>query len=708
MQVSSVATGYEAQLGDVIRNVKDVLRRRYLILGAVAVAVTLLGVALTFAITPRYQGVARIQIDPSRDPLAREHNSGQADLASEAIETHVTALTSLDLARAVVARLNLMSDPNFKKDVDRAMAQHALSKDQQIDVVANDLEEHLTVSREKLTYIITIKYSSTDPKMAARVANEFAAAYLDSMVNNNIGTAQKQATFFQGQLNQMASDARVADTKVAEFEAKAGVMAKSDVVGTITDQQIGPLSVTLSSAEGLAAEARAKATSARELVARGKLETVADVRQSATIIDLKSKRALLLQDLADMQQRYGNAYPDLIKVRGQIKAIDQQLSIEADRVIASLDSEALAAEAQAASLRGSMEGLRNKKATEVEASVMLQSLQRDADSKHAAYDRMAQTTMDSRQASQASFAQAQIVDPARVPETPYFPKLPIMIAVSLVAGIALGVLVISIQEILISGLTSVQDIEGDLGLKLIAAIPLVRNTARPADLLTTKPTSQYAEALRNARATILGVKGENEYKIIALTSALPNEGKTTTALALARTMAINGGRTLIVDADVRRAQLNSLLLTQTPGVGLVEVLSGVATLESAIRSTDIPRLDVIGVSKPHFTSDNLFGTDQFQSILDELSERYETIILDLPPLVGLADGRFLAALADAVVLVVKWNDTPASAVKSAVNWLQSDNANLVGAMYSMVEPNSQTYGSYYYYSSAYSKYYQET
>ena len=264
--------------------------------------------------------MVKIQIDPSRDPLARSKNETQGDLAAEAIETHVTAMTSLDLARAVVERLKLLSDPVFQDDLRKEMAARPLTKDQQVDFVANEVEDHLTVAREKLTYIISIKYSSKNPVMAARVANEFAAAYLDSMVNNNIGTAIKQASFFQGQLDQMAADARQADANVAQVEAKAGLMSKSDVIGSITDQQIGPLSVTLASAEGLAAEARSKASSARQLVSGGRSDTVADVRLSQTIIELKAQKTILLQSLADMERRYGDAYPDLIKVRDQVRA----------------------------------------------------------------------------------------------------------------------------------------------------------------------------------------------------------------------------------------------------------------------------------------------------------------------------------------------------------------------------------------------------
>lgn len=706
MQVSRTAA--EARLADVVKSAKDVLYRRKWTMAAVAGVVMVAGVAGTFSLTPKYQGVTQIQIDPQRDPLSRSRNDAQAQLATEAIETQVSVMTSLDLARAVVARLDLLNDPQFVQDLQKIHSDHPLSKDEKIEIIAKSLEDHLTVARNKLTYIIDVKYASKDAKQAARIVNEFAAAYIDASVNNNIGTAQKQTAFFQKQLDQMAADARAADEKVAQFEANAGIVSKSDVVGTITDQQIGPLSVQMAAAQGLAAEARAKASSARQLVAQGKLDTVSDVRNSATIVSLKQSRAVLVQNLADMRLRYGDAYPDLIKVRDQITEIDRQITMEAKRVVSSLDSDAAASEAQADSLRSNMQHLENQKADETHASVMLQSLQRDADSKHAAYDRMAQTTMDTRQATQAAFAQAQILDVARVPAVPYFPNKPLMIALSFLLGVGAGLAVIIIQEMLVSGMSSVQAIEDELGQKLIAAIPRVPNTTRPADIILQKQTSQFSEALRNALATIKGVKSDVAIKIIAMSSALPNEGKTTTSLGLARTSALSGSRTIIVDVDVRRAQLASLLDVTPTGPGTVELLRREAKLDDAIIPTGLDKLDTILVRKPHFTSENLFGNETIHDLLEQLSERYDTIVLDLPPLVGLADGRFLAALADVVVLAVKWNATPLAAAKSAVNWLASDGANLAGVMYTMVDPMSQAYGSYYYYSAQYASYYQES
>ena len=708
MQVSKSAT-YEARLGDVFRTLNDVLRRRRVTLLAVAAIVTALGIGITMMLPRYYTGTTLIQIDPSRNPLAHTGADTQAALASEGIETEVEVLTSHDLARAVVTRLKLLNDPEYADAL--ANLPQGANETAKVDLIANALEKRLTIDREKLTYVISVTFKSKDPVKAARIANEFAAAYLDSKVNSNIGTAVKQSAFYDSQLSQLAADARAADQKVAQFQAASGLVGAHQTPGTVsfgtaTDQQIGPLSIQLASAQALAADVRSKEVSARAMVAQNRLDLISSVRTDVSIQDLRKERTVLVDNLADMESRYGDQHPDLIKVRDQIVAIDNQIHLQALRVVAGLKSDADASEAQAASLRNQMTTLEQKQVKEAEAGVEMQSLQRDADSKHAAYDRMAQATLDTRQAAQNSIAQAQVISVAQTPQLPSSPVVPLMVALSLIAGLGAGLAVITTQEIMSSGLNSVDGVEGELGIPLLAAIPNVLKTERPADILIEKPTSQFAEALRNARASIIGMKAEDAPKIIAITSAVPHEGKTTTALGLARTMAIAGTRTIIVDADVRRAQLRQIIDVAPDILGTVEVLHGDLPWRDALIHTGMENLDTILVRAPYFSSEDLFGGDAMHRLLSELSAEYDAIVLDLPPLVGLADGRFLAALADAVVLAVKWNATPTAVVKSAVTSLVNDGANVVGAVFTMVDTSSQSVGSYYYYSNKYTQYYQ--
>jgi succinoglycan biosynthesis transport protein ExoP len=699
MKVSTAT--YEARLADVFAKVRDVIRRRYKVWLVITLLVAMAGVGMTMTLKPYYQGVVRLQIDPKQSLLTRNQSEAQAQLATEAIETEVSVIGSLEMARKVASRLNLVHDPEFGKD-----ASSGVTPEQKLDAVAGLLVRATDVSREKLTYILAIKVASLNPKKAALLANEFAAAYMDAKVGTNIGTASKQADFFESQLDRMGNDARAADEKVAQFAAQAGIVRSNAQNGeTVNDQQVGPLALQMASAESVAAEARSKQISAQNQISNGQIDSVSDVRNSATVQDLRRQRAILLQTLAEMQMRYGPSYPDYVKANRQLGTIDTQLREEAARVVRSLKADADAAEARAGSLRSAMQRLEDRQAADARASVTLQSLQRDADNKHSSYDRMAQTATEARQSAQNSIAQARIIDAAQVPVAPYSPRRGLLFSLSLLAGLAIGLIVITIQEMMVTGMLSAQQVEEELGLPLIAAVPMLRDNTMPADMLIEKPTSQFAEALRNARATIMGVKGEPAPKVIALTSSLPSEGKTTTALALARTMALNGQRTVIFDVDVRRAQMRNIIDSDTSGAGTVELLTGAATIEQVLRDTRLENLKSISVSKPHFTSDNLFGTQTIHDIIEALSAEFDVIILDLPPLMGLADGRFLAALADAVVLAIKWNATPSQAVSSAVGWLRADGSNVVGAMYTMVDATSQSYGSYYYYTNKYTSYY---
>ena len=710
MKVSTEVANYEARLADVLRTAREVVRRRFLTLLIVAGLVTLVGVVLTLRITPVYTGVARVQIDPTRNPL-RSANEAQAQLASEAIETEVSVANSVATAKTVVERLKLDRDPEFTEGLDEAIKDGKLTQAARIDAVVNNVREHLSVSREKLTYIIGISFTSEDPVKAARIANAFATAYLDAKVGSNIGTAERQFAFFQKRLDELATQARAADAKVAQYRSENGILSGGGDQNvrqqTIVDQQIAPLAVQLAQADAVAAGAQADLAQAQAQVNSGRLDSVSGVLSSPTIVDLRSQRAQVMRDLGVVQERYGPRHPETVRVRDQISHIDQQLLEESRRVIRSLQAKSTAASQLAGSLRADMRNLEGKQVAGVRASVIADSLQREAESAHAAYDRMAQLAFDTRQASQNSIAQAKIVDAAEAPQFPSWPNRPLLILLSLIVGIGAGIATITVQELMVSGMRSVEDVENELGISLLGAVPAMRKVARPADLLVEKPTSQFAEALRNARASIMGVKSDVKPKVIALTSALPSEGKTTTALSLARTMAINGARTIIVDADVRRAQLRQILGFAGSGPGTIEVLRGEATLDEAIEASSVENLDQLIVNKPYFSSENLFGNDTMPNLLEELSRRYDVIILDLPPLLGLADGRFLAALADAVVMVIKWDATPQHAVSTALNSLRADGSNVIGAIYTMVDSSSESVGAYYYYSKKYSAYYNQ-
>lgn len=699
----------DGRFSDLVITIRDTIRRRWLTLAIVTATVAILGTIIVLMMTPQFTATSRVRIDPSRNPLSTNQPADAAQsLSSEAIETEVTVLNSLDLARIVVRQLRLDNDPEFTKGFDESPDAAKLSKEDRETAIAQSLLRNLSVGREKLTYILGINFTSRDPIKAARISNTFAEVYLSTKIGSRVGTAERQSEWFKQRLDALGAEVRAADTSVAQYRTQSGISQGAGAGGgTIVDQQIGPISAQLAAAESEAASARATLNAARTQIARGGLDAVSEVRISNVVADLRRQRAEVLRNMGEVQARYGEKHPESLRVRDQLTSIDAQIRDEANRVIESLNANAIAAEARADSMRQAMGRLESQRASNTRAAVIAESLEREAAAKRAAYDRMSQMAMESTQAAQNQMSQAVIVDRAQPPERASFPNKPLFLALVLLVAMAAGGGTIAVQEMLVAGLRTVDDVETQLGIPVLAAIPKVPRMVNPADMLLDKPTSLFAESLRIARASILGVRSANPPKIIALTSALPSEGKSTTALSFARTLAMNNARTLLLECDVRRAALRGMINDHPANApGIVEVLHGQATIDQAIVPSGIEGLDHMLVKEPYFSSEDLFGAGAMESILASLRDRYELIVLDLPPLVGLADGRFLAVLADVTALIIRWDATPANAAASALNWLKVDGATPIGAIYTMVDSSAEAIGGLYY-SKKYSAYYNK-
>lgn len=699
----------EARLADVVALVRDTIRRRWLVLALVTAGVFLVGAVVIFRMPPRYTATASVQIDPSRNPLISKASEGKMELTPEAIETEVSIITSTRLAQQVVRDLRLTQDPELANDLSGESGATLSTASAREAAIARRLLQGLSVSREKLTYLIQISYTSSSGAKSARIANAFARGYIQSKVANSTGKAGNQAEWFRRRLAELSEDARQADARVAQFRAQTGIVQGSggnNQAGTILDQQVAPLASALALAESEAAGARSSYDAARGQVGRGGIDNVAAVLNSDVVANLRTQRADVLRNMGEVEARYGERHPETIRVRDQLAKIDGQIQAEARRVLGSLQSTAVANDARAASLRSSLSRLEGQRADDTRNSVIAESLEREAAAKRALYDRMTQLSLDSTQAARVSMAQAEVVDEAQAPAAPTSPNRPLLLALAAIVALGAGLGTIAVQEMTSGGLRSVDEIEREFRLPVLAAVPLVPGNDNPADLLLDQPTSFFAEALRVARASVIGVRSQAAPKIIAITSALPSEGKTTTAVAFARMLATSKAKTLLIECDVRRAVVRRMVRVPLAPAGLVEVLHGEAAVDDAIVQGDMPLLDHLLVSDKYFSSENLFGEGAMQTLLDGLASRYDQIVLDLPPLLGLADGRTLAAFADTTILAVRWNATPRAAVASAINFLEMDGTRIAGILLTLVDSSAEAMGGLNYYSSKYSAYYQ--
>lgn len=696
----------ESSLAELIQQVRETLSRRWKTFAIVSAAIFIAGAVAVFMLKPHYTATVHVRIDPTRDPVAVQQGDVSKSLSDEAIDTEVSAFYSLALAKKVVDELRLTRDPEFATEA--VLSEYPTEEDRKT-AIASELLLNLGVYREQQTYVLNVSYEDGDPVKAAQIANAFAENYIEGAVGTRTSVASAQAEWYQEQLLDLSRQITQADAAAARFKAEHGLTTatseQGSFQGTITDQQVPSLAASLADAESAAAAARAEYQAAKTQAARSGPGSVTAVLQSQVISALQSQRAVAEQQQNQAEALYGPLHPTSRQNAENIAAIDKQIAAESGRIISSLGSVAASAEARASSLRGSLdqvEGVRNDQAR---YSVIANALDRDAETKRELYRQLSEEAQGSLQAAQNSMSSATIVDQAIPPKEPSSPNKPLYLVLAAIVGMMAGAGTIAVQEMLSGSIRKTEDIEEKLGLRMLAAVPFVEDE-RPAALLVERPTSYYAESFRIARTSLFGSGGwPSGTPVIAFTSSLPGDGKTTSSLAFSRSMADTERRTLLVDCDVRRAAMQSASDITPREKDLVAYLQGNASIDDIVITTDSPRLDMIMVNSPFFSATNLFESDRMAQLIEAAKQHYDQIVLDLPPIVGLADGRHLAALADAIIFIIKWNSTPLPAARNAIDALLAIGKEPAGVIVNAVSESSDMLAGGYYLD-RYSNYYQ--
>ncbi len=679
-----------------VKSLFNVFARRWKLFVAVVIGVLIVAVTASLVMKPAYDATATIRIDPNQKQavdLEALASGGPPDQAL--VDSEVKIMQSRGLALAVVQQMGLDKDPEFVSGGGLKSKLLGQTQAPAQDVATDNVLRRLDVSRQGTTYLVGLRFRSSNPAKAANIANAFAREYMLASVRTRVQTASEQSDWLSKRLDAAGLEAQRADAQLAQYKADKGLVSAASG-GTMTEQQISTLTLQLSTAESEAAAARSNYQAARNQMNAGGLDSVSSVLNSATITELRRQRADLQRSQAEIDARYGPRHPEAVKVSQQVIGLDKQLREEAQRILGGLESDARAAEARAASLRHDVGVLNGQLASNTQASVGADSLQREAEAKRSIFSQLAASAQQVNQQEHASTAQARILALASVATKPYFPNTSLFAVLGLALGLIFGVAAVFVAELVDGGVRTVEDVEQDLHSHFIASAPLLtdkvlRSEGRkiaPWDYVAARPMSGFAESMRSARSAIKFADLDGKHKVVAITSALPGEGKTVSSVSLARIMAMSGERVILVDCDLRRNALEGLL-AEAPAVGLIEVLTGAATLEATIKKDTVSGLDVLPLHKAAFTPRDVFGTKAMSELLDILRSRYDHVVLDCPPLLAVNDARVLASLADVVLFVARWSKTPRRAIHTALGHLANDRSRVAGVLLSMVDTRAR-------------------
>ena len=712
------------------------IKRKWIVVGTL---VAIFGASLiaTLRITPIYDAVGSIAInkpDPMLQNLRDPGNSGVDYYDPTDLDTEVRILRSDLLALQVIKQLNLDQLPEFgghgvASSASLALTTDALEPDSiRANSVLGAFKGSLRVALEPNTRIIDIHYRSQNKELAARVVNMLASTYIEQNFKTRFESTMQASDWLSRQLVDLQMKVETSQEKLVKYQKEHQILG-IDEKQNITTAKLDELNKELTSAES----ERMEKESIYRLADSGDTESAAAVANglsskvtgsTSQLLDkLQAAKADLNIQIAQFSTQFGPSYPKLAELNNQVKEIDSQIQSEMKKVSSRLRGDYLAALQRENMLRAALEEQKQQENKLNESAIEYSLLKRDFETNRTLYEGLLQKLKEAGVTAGLRSNNIRQVDIARTPEAPAEPNIPRNLGFALALGLTSGIGLAFLLEGIDNTVRTPEQAQAISGLPSLGMIPLGSRTAsetnpsglsvatskEAVELITiARPQSQMSESYRALRTSLLLTSLGAPPKTILITSALPQEGKTTTSINTATVLAQKGTRVLLIDADLRRPSIHKTL-GMGPRIGLSNVLTGGTTVQQAtIRSSVLPNLFILPAGTPPPNPAELLASSQMMDLLAELRDQYDHIIVDTPPTLSVTDAVVLSTRADAVVLVIRSGQTTKPALRRSRDILAQVNARVSGVLLNAVDLDSPDYYYYYEYQGKYGqRYYDE-
>jgi succinoglycan biosynthesis transport protein ExoP len=680
-----------------------VYRNRALFLAAIALSLAG-GLAVTMLTTPIYRAVASIQIDQQSARVLQQQDIDAEEPQQDVdrfLQTQLDVLRSRTLAEKVAQSLGLYRGNRFLV----AMGERVDGGDSvqgQRHRVVSLLQANMDVALPRSSRVANIMFNSPDPALAARVANSFADNFIISNLQRKYDASSYARSFLQQQLGETKRRLEEAERSSIAYARTARLIDASSGSGSDSTGATGPRSLVTSSlvqtnsslstaiSARIAAQqrwAQAQATPAMSLP---------EVQTNTAIQALVQQRAVAQAGYEEQRSRRKDDFPAMRQAAAQIAELDRQIATLAGLARNSIRDQYLIATRQEQSIRQDLARLQGETFSEQDRSVRLNILRREVDTSRTLYDGLLQRYKEVSAAAGIAANNIAVVDRADVPGVPILPRPVLNIAIAVLLGVAASVILMFARETFDDAIRSSEDIDRKLRVPFLGSVPMLGPNDTPQDALADA-RSAFSEAYYAARSALEFSTSTGLPRTLLLTSSLQGEGKSTTSTALAQSFARVGKRVLLIDSDLRKPSISRLVNLPNQR-GFSNVLTRQATIDEVIQHSDTPNLDVVTSGPLPPNPAELLATASIKTILDELVRRYDIVLIDGPPVMGLADSPLLSALVEGVVFVVEASRAHRGNAKIALRRLRASRGIIVGAVLTKFDARAMGYGADYGYS----------
>jgi polysaccharide biosynthesis transport protein len=709
------------------------IKRKWMVL-AVIVGIFMAVAVASLRQTPVYEAVGRIVVNKADSNLVTFKDSApvvdyfdQSDL-----DTEVRILQSDLMALQVIRQLNLDKRPEFGGRSDQKQA-NLVADPLQADstrttALLNGFRGNLRVTLIPNTRIMEIHFNSTDPQLAASAVNTLASTYVEQNFKTKFESTMQASDWLSKQLVDLQMKVETSQEKLVRYQKEHEILGTDEKQNIITEK-LDELNKEMTAAEfdRMQKEAVYRQTQSddpEQVAAAIITQTSAGGSSTSGLLDkLREQQADLRIQIADLSTQLGPSYPKVAQLNNQLKEIDKQLQSETNKAVDHLKGQYLAALQRENMLRDSFDKQKQEANQLNESAIEYSILKRDLDSNRTLYEGLLEKMKEASVTAGLRSNNFRIIDAARVPTAPSEPNIPRNLSFALVLGIISGVGLAFVLENMDNTVRTPEQATALSLLPSLGMIPLGSKSGNHGSagkrlaltaskevvetVTQVRPQSQMAESYRALRTSLLLSNLGAPPKVIMVTSARPQEGKTTTSINTAIVLAQKGVRVLLIDADLRRPSVHKTL-GMGPRSGLSNVLTGSATTQQTITTSAIlPNLFIMPAGTPPPNPAELLASLNMRTLIAELRGQYDHIVIDTPPTLSVTDAVVLSPSADATILVIRSGQTTKQALRRARDVLMQVNAHVAGVLLNAVDLTSPDYYYYYEYQGKYGQYYQE-
>ncbi|SQD79783.1 GumC family protein [Moritella yayanosii] len=684
-----------------------------------ATAVAILTAIIVKNITPTFQATSTLLIEANQaKAVSFEEVMGLDSNRKEYYLTQFEILKSNTIAAAVITQLNLQDEAEFQPqqgesvmdmlrdalpflptDVAEVLTEQEL-EERKLRALIRQFSEQLTIQPVRKTQLVSISFDSQDPRLAAKVANAVGDVYIQQDLFDKISVNESASGWLHSRLSDLRVTLNKSEAKLQTYSNKENLISQSgEGVSALISKELDQTSQQLT-------QARNEYNQLRSIVALVKeqgtkdlalLESMPEISSHPAIVSLRDNQIEVELKISDLSKVYGPKHPKFKSAQSEWHTVTKRMKSRILKIVSGLDKSLITKKRNINALERDLASIKAKYHRVVSKENIYRKLQREVNTNRKIFDTFLSRAKETEVTSDFNSAVARFTDRAFAPERPIKPKKALIVLLAFVATFGLGIVAAFVFESLNDNFKSAKDIEDKLSFRMLGLLPLVvlkKHQDLELHHFFTDTGRRFAESVRTLRTSYILTHHEDD-KVIAITSSIPGEGKSTTSVNLAFSLG-QMGNVLLIDGDMRKPSICKRFSIPNYHAGLSNMIAQTEVLDDCLYYDDQSNITVMPCGNLPSNPQELLASKHFAQLIKQLKLTYDYIIIDTPPINAVSDALIIAKQADSLIYVVKSDDTRTGVVRNGVGRLVDANIKIAGIVLNKVDIRASSNSDYYY------------